>query len=95
MLNNLNKPLGILLSSVLIINFSCNEEFLDINANQITVDAISKEQAIELVNGTYNIFLTWQVSSFSWNAISSIASDDADKGVTKEIQVLTNIYLIF
>jgi hypothetical protein len=62
------------------LHFSCTEKFLDIDANQITDDAITTDQAVELVNGTYNIFLTWQVSSFSWNAISSIASDDADKG---------------
>ena len=59
---------------------SCTDDFLEIDANQITADAITEDQAIELVNGTYNIFLSWQVSSFSWNAITSISSDDADKG---------------
>ena len=80
MIKNHIKSIYILLILVSFINFSCTEEFLEINANQITVDAISKDQAIELVNGTYNIFLTWQVSSFSWIAITSIASDDANKG---------------
>ena len=56
------------------------EEFLEIEANQITANSITEEQAVELVNGIYNIFLSWQVSSFSWNGITSIASDDADKG---------------
>ena len=59
---------------------SCTDDFLEIDANQITADAITEDQAIELVNGIYNIFLSWQVSSFSWNAITSISSDDADKG---------------
>ena len=80
MIKNHIKSIYILLILVSFTNFSCTEEFLEINANQITVDAISKDQAIELVNGTYNIFLTWQVSSFSWIAITSIASDDANKG---------------
>ena len=59
---------------------SCTDDFLEIDANQITADAITEDQAIELVNGIYNVFLSWQVSSFSWNAITSISSDDADKG---------------
>ena len=79
---NQNKFLSLyfLLVLLCIPQFSCNEDFLEIDANQITADAITAEQAIELVNGTYNIFLSWQVSSFSWNAITSIASDDAYKG---------------
>ena len=72
--------LHFLLILLCLTNFSCNEDFLEIDANQITADAITSEQAIELINGTYNIFLSWQVSSFSWNAITSISSDDADKG---------------
>ena len=77
---NLNKYIFYLLISVSAIHFSCGEKFLDTNANEITIDAISAEQAVELVNSTYNILLSWQVSSFSWNAITSISSDDADKG---------------
>lgn len=77
---NLNKYVCCLLISVSAVHFSCTDKFLETNANEITIDAISAEQAVELVNSTYNILLSWQVSSFSWNAISSIASDDADKG---------------
>ena len=82
MKKNKNKLrlLYFLLISLCFVHQSCTEDFLEIDANQITADAITAEQAVELVNGTYNIFLTWQVSSFSWNAITSIASDDADKG---------------
>ena len=77
---NLNKTIYYLLFIVSGVHFSCTEKFLEINANEITIDEISSEQAVELVNSTYNILLSWQVSSFSWNAISSISSDDADKG---------------
>ena len=69
-----------LLISICCFQSSCTDDFLEIDANQITADAITEDQAIELVNGIYNIFLSWQVSSFSWNAITSISSDDADKG---------------
>ena len=78
-----NKKLKILIAVFITVNLftqSCSEEFLDIDANQITANSITEEQAVELVNGIYNIFLSWQVSSFSWNGITSIASDDADKG---------------
>ena len=56
MIKNHIKSIYILLILVSFINFSCTEEFLEINANQITVDAISKDQAIELVNGILIIF---------------------------------------
>ena len=77
---SLNKYAYYILIIVSTFLFSCTEKFLETNANEITIDTISAEQAVQLVNSTYNIFLSWQVSSFSWNAISSIASDDADKG---------------
>ena len=78
-----NKKLNILIAVFITVNLftqSCSEEFLEIDANQITANSITEEQAVELVNGIYNIFLSWQVSSFSWDGITSIASDDADKG---------------
>ena len=59
---NLNKYIFYLLISVSAIHFSCGEKFLETNANEITIDAISAEQAVELVNSTYNILLSWQVS---------------------------------
>ena len=65
-----NKKLKILIAVFITVNLftqSCSEEFLDIDANQITANSITEEQAVELVNGIYNIFISWQVSSFSWN----------------------------
>jgi SusD family/Starch-binding associating with outer membrane len=36
--------------------------------------------ASSFVTAIYNKFLNWNMTSFSWNGLSSIASDDADKG---------------
>ena len=80
MKKNVSSYLIIKLIFIVFMIQSCSDEFLEIEANQIVAEAINEEQAIELVNGVYNIFLTWQVSSFSWNGITSIASDDAEKG---------------
>jgi hypothetical protein len=40
------------------------------------------ENAIQLVNGVYNKQLDWNMYSFSWIGMTSITSDDADKGST-------------
>ena len=65
---------------MILLSLSCSEEFLEVKSNQETAGSISSDQAVELVNATYNSFLTWEVNSFSWIGVSSIASDDADKG---------------
>lgn len=62
---------------------SCSKDFLDVpsQGNQTAEDFLSKpENAPMLVNATYNELLTWRTSSFSWIGVSSITSDDADKG---------------
>ncbi|WGK64028.1 RagB/SusD family nutrient uptake outer membrane protein [Croceiramulus getboli] len=75
------QKITILLLSVALSGFlGCSEEFIDVESNQETESAISAERAPELVNAVYNSLLTWEVSSFSWTGITSIASDDADKG---------------
>lgn len=65
---------------LIIISSSCTEGFIDVESNKETENDITSEQAVELVNATYNIFLKWGMSSFSWIGVSSITSDDADKG---------------
>jgi len=40
------------------------------------------QNATALVNGVYNKMLDWDMSSFSWIGVTSITSDDADKGST-------------
>jgi len=59
---------------------SCSEDFIDVESNQETEEALTADRAPELVNAVYNSLLRWEVSSFAWTGISSIASDDADKG---------------
>jgi hypothetical protein len=59
---------------------SCTEDFIDIDANQETEEALTPDRAPELVNAVYNSLLQWEVSSFAWTGLTSIASDDADKG---------------
>ncbi|AZQ42840.1 RagB/SusD family nutrient uptake outer membrane protein [Nonlabens ponticola] len=77
------KKLKRVFLSLLICTFlllSCSEDFIDVDSNQETEEALTAERAPELVNAVYNSFLRWEVSSFAWTGISSIASDDADKG---------------
>jgi hypothetical protein len=40
------------------------------------------DNAVQLVNGVYNKMLDYKMNSFSWIGITSITSDDADKGST-------------
>ena len=54
-----NRNLKIFITLIITVNLfiqSCSEEFLEIDANQITASSITEEQAVELVNGIYNIF---------------------------------------
>ncbi|MFQ6603081.1 RagB/SusD family nutrient uptake outer membrane protein [Flavobacterium sp. C3NV] len=62
----------------------CSNEFLDVDQtknvpgepNQVNSD----DGATTMVDAIYNTFLAWDMSSFAWNAVTSIISDDADKG---------------
>jgi hypothetical protein len=62
----------------------CADDFLDVNPTEsIPADpelVNSDEGAKSFVSAIYNQFLGWDMSSFAWNAVSSIISDDADKG---------------
>lgn len=60
--------------------FSCDEDFLNVETSSETEQALTADKSVELVNAVYNRFLQWQMSSFSWNGITSITTDDADKG---------------
>ena len=60
--------------------YSCTEDFIDVESTIETEDALTADKAVELVNAVYNPYLDWGMSSFSWIGISSITSDDADKG---------------
>ena len=75
------KLLVTVISMVLVT--ACTKEFLDVKPEgQITPEGYysTPARAQELVNSIYNNMLTWDEHSFSWIGITSIASDDADKG---------------
>ena len=61
----------------------CADDFLDV-ASTDAVEGIEEfnndEGAKSFVTAIYSKLLDWNVSSFSWNGVTSIASDDADKG---------------
>jgi len=60
---------------------SCSDDLNIKPEGQITPEGFfSTDRAVELVNAIYNNLLQWQQFSFSWNGVSSIISDDADKG---------------
>ena len=71
-----------IISSLLaaLVLYGCSEDFIDVPSNVETEEAITAQNATELVNAIYNIFLQFSMSSFSWNGVSSMTSDDADKG---------------
>lgn len=80
----MKKNINILITSLMLLAFlSCNDnDFLDVNPSIETPEQAlsSPTAATELVNATYNKLLDWNISSFSWIGVSSITTDDADKG---------------
>jgi len=73
----------LLMSLSLVFLDSCKKNFLTVPPEgQVTPGGYysSAARATELVNAIYNNLLQWDESTFSWLGITSIASDDADKG---------------
>ncbi len=64
--------------------FSCQKDWLSPppeNTLIATDSTFSKnENAVKFVNACYGQLTDWTVSVFSWSGVSSISSDDADKG---------------
>lgn len=62
----------------------CSDDFLDVNPTEsipADVELVNNDAGANgFVTAIYNQFLGWDMSSFGWNAVSSIISDDADKG---------------
>ena len=62
----------------------CSDDFLDVNPTEsipTDVELVNNDAGANgFVTAIYNQFLGWDMSSFGWNAVSSIISDDADKG---------------
>lgn len=76
----------LLLGSVAAVQ-SCNDEFIDVKPSEsMTINDFEKfnnnEGASYFVNSIYAKFLDWDMSTFAWIGVTSIISDDADKGST-------------
>ncbi len=73
------------LLSIIMLSNSCSDDFLDVKpTEQISTEDLSlfnnNDGANRLVTSIYANFLTWEMSSFAWIGVSSITSDEADKG---------------
>jgi SusD family/Starch-binding associating with outer membrane len=82
-MKNIFLPFFIVLS--LFFFMGCSEDFLDVDQTEtISADDLTlfnnNDGATTFVNSIYNKFLDFNFSTFSWTGMSSIASDDADKG---------------
>lgn len=64
--------------------WSCEDDLnVDPNSEQNELDFLNNpDNAVRLVNGVYSKQLDYNMYSFSWIGITSITSDDADKGST-------------
>lgn len=62
---------------------SCGKKFLEEPPRKVTIQDLLNnptDGAQRLIAAVYNKLYAWEQHSFSWNGISSITSDDADKG---------------
>ena len=73
--------MGAAMSAALLTFSGCSSNYLDVppEGNMTPADYYSNHPT-EVVNATYDKLLDWNESSFSWLGVSSITSDDADKG---------------
>lgn len=66
------------------VGVSCKKNWLDPDPENVLIREDSTytkpENAVRFVNAAYAQLTDWQVSVFSWIGVSSITSDDADKG---------------
>jgi len=68
-----------------LLNFSACEEFLVVppqgqKTAQDLISELDENAPTQVVNAVYNQLYQWEQHSFSWIGVSSITSDDADKG---------------
>ncbi len=80
----MKNSFNIIITGIIILTLTgCDDnEFLDVQPSRETPEQAlsSPTAATELVNAIYNKFLDFNQSSFSWIGVSSITSDDANKG---------------
>jgi starch-binding outer membrane protein, SusD/RagB family len=68
---------------MLVVSVSCGKSFLEEAPRTVTIqDLLNNPQdgAQKMIGAVYNKLYAWQQHSFSWIGITSITSDDADKG---------------
>lgn len=84
------KKKNIIISALVLtglLSYSCSDEFIDVApTEQVSAQDLSvyndNAGATGFVNSIYAKFLDWDMSTFSWIGVTSITSDDADKGST-------------
>ena len=83
-MKTVHKVITCTLVGSLVLASSCSKTFLDVapQGQQTPTDFFSgnPDAATSLVNAVYAKMLDWNFHSFSWNGVSSITSDDAEKG---------------
>ncbi len=68
------------------VNQSCSDDFIDVSPTEAIEESAlgeiynNNEGANSLVTAIYAKFLDWNMSTFAWIGVTSIVSDDADKG---------------
>ena len=68
------------------VNQSCSNDFIDVQPTEAIPESAfgeiynNDEGANNLVTAIYAKFLDWNMSTFAWIGVTSIVSDDADKG---------------
>jgi starch-binding outer membrane protein, SusD/RagB family len=66
-----------------VIPVSCGKNFLNEPPRRVTIQDLlnnPRDGAQRMIGAVYNKLYDWQQHSFSWMGITSIATDDADKG---------------
>jgi len=82
-MRRINKISIIFILLALLSGINCKKTFLDEAPREVTInDLINNPQdgAQRLIAAVYSKLYDWNVHTFSWIGISSITSDDADKG---------------
>lgn len=74
------------LITISIVSIGCSNDFIDVPSTENITEADllstynTNDGAKSFVTAIYSKSLDWNMSSFSWNGLSSMTSDDADKG---------------
>ena len=72
----------VIIALITIMPSSCSKSFLDEPPRTVTINDLlnSKDGAQRIIGAVYNKLYDWENHSFPWIGVSSISSDDAEKG---------------